>query len=62
MKFSLKTKATALVTAVVFVVFGVLGYVRHERLAAELLQVQAEQQAALAETGPPNWPTSSKAT
>ena len=50
MKFSLKTKATALVTAVVFVVFGVLGYVRHERLAAELLQVQSEQQAALAET------------
>src|SRR6187549_2449467 len=49
-KFSLKTKATALVTAVVIVVFGTMGYVRHERLAIELLQVQSEQQAALAET------------
>jgi diguanylate cyclase (GGDEF)-like protein/PAS domain S-box-containing protein len=49
-KFSLKTKATALVTAVVFGVFGTMGYVRHERLATELLQVQSQQQAALAET------------
>ena len=49
-KFSLKTKATALVTAVVIVVFGTMGYIRHERLATELLHVQSEQQAALAET------------
>ena len=50
MKFSLKTKATALVAAVVFGVFGAMGYVRHERLAIELLQVQSQQQAVLAET------------
>jgi hypothetical protein len=61
-KFSLKTKATALVTAVVFVVFGTMGYIRHERLATELLPVQSEQQAALPRPWRPISPTSSKAT